>query len=85
MSLQELGEEIQEHLHVEGAHQYKLLLPPDLMRRVQQEAQKRGMTMADLIRYYIRLGLELTAQLEPGARLIIQQEGRQDRQLIIPL
>jgi hypothetical protein len=83
---QEIGEKLQNHLVEEtGTRQYKLLLPSDLAEEVQRVAKRRGMTMADLIRYFIKLGLTLTAQMEPGAQLIIQQEGKRDRQIIIPL
>ncbi len=89
--LQEIGEKIQEHLVEETEpeteprqwKQYKLLLPPYLSEALRQLGERRGMTMADLIRYAIKLLLAITANLEPGAKLVIQQEDKPDYHIII--
>src|SRR5260370_27499509 len=80
--LQELSEKIQDHIEETAPSQYKLLLPPNLRKEIQQLAKKKGMSMADLIRYSIRLYITIAANLSPGAKLIIQEEGKSDQIII---
>ncbi len=86
-TLQEIGEKIQGHLVEETGtrqyKQYKLLLPPDLSEELQQLAKRKGMSMADLIRYSIKLYITIASNLEPGAKLIIQQKDKPDQHIII--
>jgi len=88
--LQEIGGKIQQHLYADtdrntGTLQYKLLLPRYLADELQQFAKSRGMTVADTIRFAIRLMLTIVANLPPGAQLIIHEEDKPDRYIILPL
>ncbi len=87
-TLQELGERLlQDHLVEETGtrhyKQYKLLIPPYLIEELQQIAASQSTSVAEIIRYSIKLYLTITAHLEPGARLVIQQEGKSDKIVIV--
>jgi hypothetical protein len=81
--LQELGDKIQDHLEETSTSQYKLKLPPYLREEIQRVARRKGMSMADLIRYSVKLYLTITAHMPPGAKLVIQEEGKPDQIIVV--
>lgn len=81
--LQELGDKILDHLEETSTSQYKLKMPPYLRKEIQRVASKKGMSMADLIRYSVRLYLTITAHMPPGAKLVIQEEGKPDKIIVV--
>jgi hypothetical protein len=86
-TLQEFNERLQEGLVEEtgkrGHKQYKILIPPYLFEELQQLAASRSTSVADLIRYSIKLYLTITAHMKPGSKLIIQEEGKPDQIIVV--
>ena len=62
---------------------YNLALPTALYDEVKQAADKHGVTVVDIIRKFLQIGLMvIKLQDEPGAALIIR-EGDSERQILI--
>lgn len=62
---------------------YNLALPTTLYDEVKQAADNHGVTVVDIIRKFLQIGLMvLRLQDEPGAALIIR-EGDSERQILI--
>lgn len=62
---------------------YNLALPAELYDELQQVADQKQVTLVELLRKFIKLGL-LATQLEdrPGAALLIRENGT-DRQIVM--
>ena len=64
-------------------YRYSLALPTDLFEELKLAADKRGMTVIEVLRKFIKLGLiVLETQENLGSALIIR-EGDTERQIMI--
>jgi hypothetical protein len=64
-------------------YRYNLALPKDLFDELKGAADERGMTVVEVLRKFIKLGLiALDTQDKPGSALIIR-EGDAERQIMI--
>jgi hypothetical protein len=64
-------------------YRYNLALPTDLFEELKEAADTRGMTVVEVLRKFIKLGLlVLDTQDKPGSALIIR-EGDAERQILI--
>jgi hypothetical protein len=64
-------------------YRYNLALPKELFDELKGAADDRGMTVVEMLRKFIKLGLlALDAQDKPGSALIIR-EGDTERQIMI--
>lgn len=62
---------------------YNLVVPEDLFNELQQLAEARGTTVADLLRRFIKLGLiALQVDQDPNSALIIR-EGGTEREILL--
>ena len=62
---------------------YTLVLPRDIYTELQDAAKEQGVSVIQLLRKFIKLGLTLTKLLKsPGASLIIR-EGDSERQILL--
>jgi hypothetical protein len=68
---------------VNNLRRYSLVLPDDLFNEVERLADERQVTVVELLRRFIKLGL-LAVQIEnsPDKALLIR-EGDRDRELLI--
>ena len=58
---------------VKGVKRYQLVLPNSLYVRVAQAAEEQDITVVQLLRAYIKLGLMVSeAEKHPGAELILR-------------
>lgn len=55
---------------------YGLVLPEELFAQVKNAADKRGDTTAELLRRFIRLGLDELKAEEGGGCLVVRKDGR---------
>ena len=64
---------------------YNLILPPDMNTQVQQIAQDHNISVPELIRLFIKLGLiaDRVSQ-KPNAALIIEEDGKQREIQLLP-
>jgi len=66
-----------------NVYRYNLALPKDLFEELKDAADKRGMTVVEVIRKFIKLGLlALETQDKPGSALIIR-ESDTERQIMM--
>jgi len=65
-------------------HRYNLNIPVDLFTDLQETAKKRGVTLIELLRNYIRLGLLVSKKMEndPGV-IFILREGEKETQIAL--
>ena len=70
-------------MSVNNLRRYSLVLPDDLFNEVERLADERQVTVVELLRRFIKLGL-LAVQIEnsPDKALLIR-EGDRDRELLI--
>ena len=70
-------------MSVNNLRRYSLVLPEDLFNEVERLADERQVTVVELLRRFIKLGL-LAVQIEnsPDKALLIR-EGDRDRELLI--
>ena len=70
-------------MSVNSLRRYSLVLPEDLFNEVERLADERQVTVVELLRRFIKLGL-LAVQIEnsPDKALLIR-EGDRDRELLI--
>jgi hypothetical protein len=62
---------------------YNMVLPNNLYEQIKQAAETRGMTVVEMLRKFIKIGLlAIELQDKPEAALIIR-EGNTERQLYI--
>ena len=63
---------------------YNLVLPEELFAKVQELAEKRGVTVVEILRRFIKLGL-LVAQSEdaPDMTFVVIREGGSEREVIL--
>jgi len=68
---------------LKGVKRYQLVLPNALYARVQQAAEDQDVTVVQLLRAYIKLGLMVSeAEKQPGTELILRtQDG--EKQLVL--
>ncbi len=64
-------------------YRYNLALPKELFDELKKVADEKGMTVVEILRKFIKLGLLiLEVQDKPGSALIIR-EGDTERQILI--
>ena len=64
-------------------YRYNLVLPMDLFDELKKAADERGMTLVEILRKFIKLGLlALEIEDKPGSALIIK-EGDTERQIMM--
>ena len=64
-------------------YRYNLALPKELFDELKKAADEKGMTVVEILRKFIKLGLLiLEVQDKPGSALIIR-EGDTERQILI--
>ena len=64
-------------------YRYNMALPTELFDDLKKAADERGMTVVEILRKFIKLGLlALDTQDTPGSALIIR-EGDTERQIMI--
>jgi hypothetical protein len=64
-------------------YRYNLALPKELFEELKEAADERGMTVVEVLRKFIKLGLlALETENKPGSALIIR-EGDTERQIIM--
>ena len=64
-------------------YRYNLALPTELFDELKSAADKRGLTVVEILRKFIKVGLlALDIQDKPGSALIIR-EGDSERQILI--
>lgn len=64
-------------------YRYNLALPKELFDELKKAADEKGMTVVEILRKFIKLGLLiLEIQDKPGSALIIR-EGDTERQILI--
>ena len=64
-------------------YRYNLALPKELFEELKEAAEERGMTVVEVLRKFIKLGLlALETQDKPGSALIIR-EGDTERQIMM--
>jgi hypothetical protein len=62
---------------------YNLVLPEPLFRELQALADQRHVTMLELLRKFIRLGLLVSKAEETPGTLFLLREGDTERQLVL--
>lgn len=68
---------------IAGSKRYNLVLPQKLYDEVERIAEERDMTVVEVLRRFIKLGLLVAdAEANPDAQLLIR-EGDQERQLVL--
>lgn len=62
-----------------GMEYMRMLLPGALKRRLQGMADRRGVTLTELVRVFLRLGMLAVRVEESGgrSRLILEEDGQQ--------
>jgi hypothetical protein len=64
-------------------YRYNLALPKELFDELKNAADERGMTVVEVLRKFIKLGLlALETETKPGSALIIR-EGDTERQIMM--
>jgi hypothetical protein len=64
-------------------YRYNLALPKELFEELKEAADERGITVVEVLRKFIKLGLlALETQDKPGSALIIR-EGDTERQIMM--
>ena len=66
-----------------GAKRYNLVLPEDLYKEVQTLAERRGTTVVEIFRRFIRLGLLVAKAEESPDMAFILREGDKERELLL--
>ena len=66
-----------------GIKRYNLALPKELFDALQEEADKNGTTVVDLIRKFIKLGLFAAAVTEDDDAELIVRQGDSEKQIVI--
>lgn len=62
---------------------YNLALPESLYNELGQAADERGVTIVELLRYFIKLGLLLIKLMEKENISFLVREGDKEREIII--
>jgi hypothetical protein len=66
-----------------GVKRYNLVLPEPLFREVQELAEQRHVTVLELLRKFVRLGLLVAKAEESPDMMFLLREGDTERQLIL--
>lgn len=66
----------------EGSYRYNLVMPIKLFDRVEELARREKISVAEILRGFIKLGLRLDEATSNGADLILRQG---DKELVIEL
>jgi len=73
--------------HIRGApgglKRYNLVLPEELLREVQELAEKRHVSVLEMLRKFIRLGLLVAKAEESPDTVFLLRDGDTERQLIL--
>lgn len=77
--------EIQSHLNsADQSTQLTFTIPPELMSILNHEANKRDLTITELMRKFFRFGLILCkAEENPAIQIIFREEGEEDKRIIL--
>ncbi len=63
---------------------YHLILPDELIDALRQIAVSRNTSMIDVLRRFIDLGLRtIEIEEQPGAALIVREEGKDEREITL--
>src|SRR2546421_8510670 len=80
--IEQISNELREHVNKVDLHHYKLALPEPLYDRLQRLARQENTSVVELIRRSIKLGLLVAdIEMEPGAELILRRPGMPDQRL----
>jgi hypothetical protein len=66
-----------------GVKRYNLVLPEPLFREVQELAEQRHMSVLEVLRKFIRLGLLVAKAEESPDTVFLLRDGDTERQLIL--
>jgi len=66
-----------------GLKRYNLVLPEPLFREVQEMADQRHVTVLELLRKFIRLGLLVAKAEESPDTVFLLRDGDTERQLVL--
>ena len=66
-----------------GVKRYNLVLPEPLLREVQELAEQRHVTVLELMRKFIRLGLLVAKAEESRDTVFLLRDGNTERQLVL--
>jgi hypothetical protein len=66
-----------------GVKRYNLVLPEPLFREVQELAEQRHVTVLEILRKFIRLGLLVAKAEESPDTVFLLRDGDTERQLVL--
>jgi hypothetical protein len=62
---------------------YNLVLPEELFNELQAEAERRQVTVVELLRKYIKLGLLVNRSLDSPDSSLLIREGNAEKEIVI--
>jgi hypothetical protein len=65
----------------EAVKRYSLVLPEELYEKLRTTAEKHHMTVLDLLKRFIKLGLLMESS--PGASLVLRENGKEQKILVL--